>query len=439
MFEEALNAIKQKLTDLANWYKQLRGEKQEQLQNPINNNKTPENTAPQNPLPQPKPEPQKIVGNNPIKQSVGDTNGVNDPADVITIQQLLIDKGYSSVKATGTCDDATKAAIRDYQKTKMGNKKPDGRVDPNGNTWKSLNGQAPTNYTGSTAKYRPQDQQNDDWETETEREKKMEEFFDNFTHIKVRINPGVEPPQFVEVVPSYEINSVRKKDPQGKELPEPLKLEKWADIYVTGKAGAIRKKLPWHARAGKATAPDITWYLNECVKQGAVSSSQMTPKGFRKFLDDTCVGVDCTGLVAQALNFLVDGNMDFDKKTDDVNIGNGLDTSKNNYTPVASPAQLKAGDVMKLEKTATGTYGHVRIVVDVDAMPDGSIYVRTIESGGGGESSGVGHVLWRYKNPATFDGLERSDDNGTSWKSSDEHKSRQMKYIRWDKLATVPE
>jgi hypothetical protein len=143
-------------------------------------------------------------------------------------------------------------------------------------------------------------------------------------------------------------------------------------------------------------------------------------------------------LVSQALNFLVDGNMDFDRKTDDFNITGSITNGKK-FATIASPNQLKAGDIMQLAAPKGGTYGHVRVVVDVDKMPDGSVQVRTVESGGGGENSGVGAVLWRYKDGSTFNGLERSDNQGAGWGPSTEHSTRSMKYIRWDKLETMPD
>lgn len=398
------------------------------------------------------PAPDTLVGNNPIKQSVGGKKATNDPADVITIKKLLNTKG-SSLTVNGICDDALITAITAYQKDKMGRSKPDGKIDPGEGTWNHLNGIETynTGYTGAKKGFKPQDQQDLDWEAETKTEEKLEQFFDDFTHLKVLINPGEPNPKYVEVVPVYEINSLKKTDPKGKPISEygfkdtkgnirsAISLsEYWAKFPNAGpnsKVYKIRQGLPWHAQAGKATPKDITYFLNECVKQGLVPEKDRTKLGFRKFLLQYEVGVDCTGLVSQALNFLADGNMTYEKKGDDkdeFNITSSM-THNQKFKVIGKPSAVKAGDMMKLEK-GSRSYGHVRIVVDVDSMPDGSIQIRSIESGGSGENSGVGSVLWRYMNPESFDGLERSDDNGKNWKASSEHKTRQMTYQRWDKI-----
>jgi len=394
-----------------------------------------------------------LVGNNPTKQAVGAKKSPNDPADVITIKKLLNSKG-ATLTLNGTSDADLVSAIKAYQKDKMGSSKPDGIVDAGKNTWKHLNGIAKTDYTGATKGFRPQDQQDLDWKSDTEREQKLEEFFDDFSHLKVLINPGQTPPQYLEVVPVYEINSSKSKCPKGKPISSygftnkqgqvrtSLSLaeywSKFPNAAKNSKVYKIRQKLPWHAQAGKATPGDITGFLNDCVQQGLVPEKQRTKLGFRDFLIAYEVGVDCTGLVSQALNFLSDGDMDYKRGEDAFNITSSM-KHKQKFKVIGKPADLKAGDMMQLEKRKKGGYGHVRIVVDVDAMPDGSVQVRTVESGGGGKNSGVGSALWKYPSAESFDGLERSDDNGKTWYPKDEHKSRSMTYQRWEKLDELPE
>ncbi|AFC22836.1 transglycosylase SLT domain-containing protein [Saprospira grandis] len=75
-----------------------------------------------------------IQGNYPIKGSVGDSGGKNDPADVVTIQQLLNKRG-ANLPLNGECDSNCKSAIYNYQKSKMGVSNPDGRVDVGGSSW----------------------------------------------------------------------------------------------------------------------------------------------------------------------------------------------------------------------------------------------------------------------------------------------------------------
>lgn len=81
-----------------------------------------------------------------IGASVG-KGGVNDVADVIVVQHLLhawlTAKAEGQLAASGTCDAKTIAAITQFQTKAMGSTKPDGRIDPAGNTWKALSAAAP--------------------------------------------------------------------------------------------------------------------------------------------------------------------------------------------------------------------------------------------------------------------------------------------------------
>ncbi len=79
-----------------------------------------------------------------ITDSVGE-GGKNIKADVILVQQLLILAGYipaltadGKSNADGVCGNGTKAAIKKFQKEKVGIAAPDGRIDPGGKTWKAL-------------------------------------------------------------------------------------------------------------------------------------------------------------------------------------------------------------------------------------------------------------------------------------------------------------
>lgn len=73
----------------------------------------------------------------PIDGSVGD-GGKNDPEDVARVQSLLAARGFDPGAADGVVGPRTIAAIVDFQRAMA--KNADGRVDPNGHTWRDLNG-----------------------------------------------------------------------------------------------------------------------------------------------------------------------------------------------------------------------------------------------------------------------------------------------------------
>jgi hypothetical protein len=79
-----------------------------------------------------------------LNQTVGRT-GRNKPVDVMIVQHLLNLNHESAdlgepLAVTGTLDAATADAIESFQSKAMGNKKPDGRVDPGGRTLSKLAG-----------------------------------------------------------------------------------------------------------------------------------------------------------------------------------------------------------------------------------------------------------------------------------------------------------
>jgi lysozyme len=80
-----------------------------------------------------------------IFNSVGQ-NGTNRREDVVTVQRLLVSKGYGNIlrgynmktKADdGYCGPRTVQAIKEFQK-KLGFQKPDGLIAPQGRTWQGL-------------------------------------------------------------------------------------------------------------------------------------------------------------------------------------------------------------------------------------------------------------------------------------------------------------
>lgn len=72
-----------------------------------------------------------------IAASVGQ-GGTNKPDDVARVQALLDARGFECGRADGVVGPRTLAAIVDFQKRFL--KVADGRVDPNGRTWRELNG-----------------------------------------------------------------------------------------------------------------------------------------------------------------------------------------------------------------------------------------------------------------------------------------------------------
>jgi hypothetical protein len=75
--------------------------------------------------------------------SVG-RGGANRSADVRTVQNLLLARGFSTLgRADGICGDETIKAIVAFQSGYL--RRPDGRIDPGGTTWRSLAG----TYTGN--------------------------------------------------------------------------------------------------------------------------------------------------------------------------------------------------------------------------------------------------------------------------------------------------
>jgi hypothetical protein len=76
-----------------------------------------------------------------IGASVG-KGGVNDKADVATVQHLLNAQvaalGLARLDEDGRIGDNTNAAIARYQQVVLGIADPDGRIDPGGGTWKAL-------------------------------------------------------------------------------------------------------------------------------------------------------------------------------------------------------------------------------------------------------------------------------------------------------------
>lgn len=72
-----------------------------------------------------------------ILASVG-RDGRNNPADVLTVQQLLTQRGEHLGVPDGICGQRTIGAIEHFQAGFL--RRPDGLVEPNGITWRNLTG-----------------------------------------------------------------------------------------------------------------------------------------------------------------------------------------------------------------------------------------------------------------------------------------------------------
>lgn len=73
----------------------------------------------------------------PISASVGQ-GGANKKEDVARVQALLDTRGFDPGPADGIVGPRTLQCILDFQRRFL--KQPDGRVDPNGRSWRELNG-----------------------------------------------------------------------------------------------------------------------------------------------------------------------------------------------------------------------------------------------------------------------------------------------------------
>ena len=80
-----------------------------------------------------------------ILQAVGGGRAANDPFDVAVVQKLLLSAAFHLARpalnpglTNGIPTPATTAAIVAFQRDVMGTPRPDGRIDPNGPTWRRL-------------------------------------------------------------------------------------------------------------------------------------------------------------------------------------------------------------------------------------------------------------------------------------------------------------
>ncbi len=258
---------------------------------------------------------------------------------------------------------------------------------------------------------------------DTDTERKLDTFFQAFNGIPIRVNPSESVARYVDVIPSYHINT-------GARLSAAL-----AERGRNPAVNSIISRLPGNARVGKADPGDIKFFLEESIKGGHVADT--SARGLRDHLARFGVSTDCSGLVTQALNYLHDGNLDVESG-DPLNpsmVGSGsLKGGVGQFDRVSSPRNLLAGDTMHVP-------GHIRILIDVDMNGNG-VDFRTIEATPREDvvdndqrdandreraDGGIGDIHWRYTNSSGFSGLERSADAGRTWSRTSESPT----YGRW--------
>ena len=94
------------------------------------------------PTPDPTPDPDPSPGGvtvpdrNHLEASVGARGGVNNQGDVALVQSKFKELG-ADIKVTGEYNDQTRAHIFAYQRIRVG-RVGDGRIDPNGGTWRAV-------------------------------------------------------------------------------------------------------------------------------------------------------------------------------------------------------------------------------------------------------------------------------------------------------------
>lgn len=320
-----------------------------------------------------------------IQQSVG-LGGINNPEDVSTIQNILKNTWGYNIPVNGKIDDKTIQAIRKFQYRFAGNiNSQDSKIDVGGKTFKYLVGTL-----------KPTMKKTDDGiigKADTPLEKKMAEFTKAFTGIQIEVNPG----EFVSVRPPYHINLGKRL----KKVTKARNANKAVKRIILG--------LGFGGGVGKATPAQITTFLEKCIGKNLIKNK--TSQGLHEFLSTYGVSTDCSGLAVQAANFLLDGDMKRPKlgqHGEKVKITNTKGIQQ--HPKVASPKQLRAGDMMvNYKRKGTKTY-HVRVIIDVDINDDGSIQFTTVESGSssnlGDGGDGVGQRRWAFPDGTKFENVQ---------------------------------
>ena len=322
-----------------------------------------------------------VAPNAVIKKSVG-KGGDNDPADVLTVQKLLKETwGFDEVPQTGKVEDLTIQAIGQFQYRYAGQiNKQDSKIDAAGTTWKYLIGELKPTLSkqedGTLAG------------AETETEKKLAEFAEKVGDIQIEVAPG----KFIGVRPPYHQNNSRQAVVE-------------AERRKNSAVNKIISKMGWNDSHGKATPGAIKKFLEDCIAKNLINDKSAT--GLNDFLDRYGISLDCSGLAVQAVNFLIEGDLERDSD-EPLRITNARNIM--NYgTKITAPKDLVAGDMMV-------NSGHVRVIIDVD-MNGEEVAFTTLESGaskslgyGGGTGKdggdGVGNRRYRFPKKDKFENCE---------------------------------
>lgn len=295
---------------------------------------------------------------------------------------------------------------------------------------------------------------------EDDGERKMLDFQSKASGILIVVNPDEKDEaqiRKVSVTPPYINNGSDKMEGMEKNRGRDKFRDK-EDKPIKGTVSDLikAKKLPTHAKVGKATPKNIKKFLEASIKKGMLQidltkSDQEISQQMRDFLFRYGIGTDCTGLAAQAMNYMQDENLDFSYDKELLIYGTmGVDGTsslkKKGYEPkmyaaVATPKGLKAGDIMFIhaasakaffqshvpkneEDSKEGRGKHVRVVTDVD-QNDSTVIFMTVEAAASydavvetfrvDERGGVGAVLWRYEENDFSSPIYRSVDKGETW------------------------
>ncbi|BDS13274.1 peptidoglycan-binding domain-containing protein [Aureispira anguillae] len=349
-----------------------------------------------------------------IQQSVG-LGGVNALEDVQAIQKILKENWGYAIPVDGKMDDKTVQAIRKFQYRFAGSiQNQDSRIDVNGNTLKYL--------VGDLKPTMPKTEDGIIGGAESPLEKKMAEFTKVFTGIQIEVNPG----EFVSVRPPYHINI-------GKRLKRVLAARK-----ANPKVKRVILGLGFGGGVGKATPAQIETFLEKCIAKNLIKDK--TSQGLHEFLSTYGVSTDCSGLAVQAANFLLDGDMERPKlsqRGEEVKITNTAGIQQ--HPKVASPKQLRAGDMMvNYKRKGTSTY-HVRIIIDVDEIENSNVLeFTTVESGSssdlGDGGDGVGQRRWKFPDKTKFENIQIL--KGNNWIRANAS-DQAYTYVRMKQLAQL--
>lgn len=326
---------------------------------------------------------------NELSESIGDGKSKNNEADLLLVKGWLKNWGYK-INESSSLDEVI-TAIMEFQ-VKMGIK-PDGIITPSKNTWKYLSG-TPIDLTGVGV-------------AEDETEAKLFEFQEEFTDIKVCINPKAAIPIYAEVQPPY-TNKNNKAMEEAK-----------ANRDKNPKVHALIRK--FGLSDARATIPQMIEFMEKSIELGYVkvdeTNLEKSSIALREYLIMYGIGADCFGAVAQANNFLEHDTFEYQEGEDRYfNLGGsqGLgDKYNTKYYKELSIAEIKAGDVMFMPEEGNPSR-HARMITDVDITTT-SIVFTTVESSSGGSGNGGNIVIWRYDEADNFKQLWRSKTNGVSW------------------------